>query len=125
MRWFHASKAPPRFLILAPLFGASVALIVMAQYPGSAVAQIQEFPEHYCGTLACKDIGIVQGTAECPPGVGCKLKQTSTIVTCRPYSAGFCINNKPEYGSTNCSGKCEDDGTTVCYFEVYHCSNGP
>lgn len=127
MRLLRALRPPPRSLILAPVFGASVALVVLAQFPGPASGQYQYHKNQYCGDQTCQGIGSVEGLFPCSmKGVGCKLKGTVIFPMCRAFSATDCENNKTLYNSSNCGGNCETEVMEACgYLEVYHCSLGP
>ena len=51
MRILRALKSTPRFLLLAPAFGVLVALLVLAQSPGTAGADAggdESFLDHIC-----------------------------------------------------------------------------
>ena len=126
MQVLNTLKALPRFLILAPLFGAAVALIMLARSPGSASAgdgYIQVFMDQTCAPATCKS--IVGQRGGCAEGVGCAYTGTVEFGTCRPDSkATGCTNSDDNFGHIGCVGKCQAPGGAVCGQNVYFCSAG-
>lgn len=121
MRSAHALKGLPRFLFLAPAFGALVALLSQQAMPVRA-GVVQEFKEQKCSATTCSEIKNQRGN--CAEGFYCQFGGDIRFPTCRPATPkDTCINSEYLYSSINCGGVCNDPMRTECKMTVYWCDS--